>query len=61
MDEYAQHLSILFDRLEAHRLIVNLDKCIMGQTELEFLGHHISAADSIPLQEKGRLSPRSIR
>merc|ERR1712015_37960 len=50
--EHAQHLATLFDRLEAHGLIVNPDKCTLGQSELEFLGHHISAASSAPLLEK---------
>ena len=51
-DEHVQHLATLFDRLEAHGLIVNPDKCALGQSELEFLGHHISAAGSAPLPEK---------
>ena len=50
--EHKQHLAILFDRLEQHGLVVNPAKCLFGVRELEFLGHHISAAGSAPTQEK---------
>ena len=50
--EHKEHLATLFDRLEQYGLVVNPAKCLFGVSELEFLGHHISAAGSAPTQEK---------
>ena len=52
LDEHVKHVETLFDRLEQYGLVVNPDKCIFAVPELEFLGHHISAAGSAPLPEK---------
>ena len=51
-EEHMLHLTELFDRLESYGLVINPDKCVFGVTELEFLGHTISAAGSFPLSAK---------
>ena len=41
--EHGAHLTTLFTRLQDHGLVINIAKCLFGQPELRFLGHHISA------------------
>ena len=41
--EHREHLKTLFTRLQDHGLVINLAKCLFGQTELRFLGHLVSA------------------
>ena len=51
----AQHerdLRSLFDALKHFSLVLNVDKCVFGESELEFLGHHISARGIQPLPAK---------
>ena len=38
-EEHLRHLEMLFNRLEEHGLVVNVDKCVLGVPSLEFLGH----------------------
>ena len=52
MVEHKQHLTTLFDRLEKFGLVVNPAKCLFAVPQLEFLGHHITAAGSSPTHEK---------
>ena len=51
-NEHYAHLQKLFDRLEQHGLVINPEKCLFAVNQLEFLGHQISAAGSIPLRAK---------
>lgn len=51
-DEHKRHLQQLFDRLEQHDLIVNLDKCVFAVPTIDFLGHRLSAAGIAPLADK---------
>ena len=44
-----KHLTILFTRLAEYGIIIGPDKCQFGITELNFLGHHVSAAGISPL------------
>ena len=51
----AQHeldLRQLFDTLRCFGLVLNINKCIFGTCELEFLGHHVSPQGITPLPEK---------
>ena len=51
----AQHerdLRQLFDALRCFGLVLNINKCMFGARELEFLGHHVSAQGIRPLPEK---------
>ena len=50
-----QHLQVLrtvFDRLTMHGIVINPNKCLLGVTELSFLGHHIDRQGITPLPEK---------
>ena len=50
-----QHLSDLrtvFERLAAHGIIINPNKCVFGVSALDFLGHHIDKHGITPLPEK---------
>ena len=46
---HKKHLKILFARLAEYGIIIGPDKCQFGTTELNFLGHHVSAAGISPL------------
>lgn len=47
--DHERHLRELFERLQQFGLVVNAQKCVFGTSELEFLGHHISAQGIRPL------------
>lgn len=42
--EHLEHLRITLSLLQQHQLLAKWSKCVFGQTELEYLGHIISAA-----------------
>ena len=51
-EEHKQHLEVLFNRLEAHGLVVKLEKCQFGVSQIEFLGHIVDATGIKPLPKK---------
>lgn len=51
-DEHEQHLPALFDRLAEWNLHLNLDKCVLGQRCVNFLGHQIAAGAITPLPDR---------
>ena len=51
-EEHMQHLRILFARLSAYGLLLNLEKCIFGAPEVTFLGYAVSAAGIKPTAER---------
>ena len=51
-EEHLQHLRIVFERLQAHGIVVNPNKCLFGVPELDFLGHHIDCHGLTPLPDK---------
>ena len=51
-DEHVSHLRAVFERLKAHNLVLNRDKCVFAQQEITFLGHLISAAGIALLPSK---------
>ena len=51
-EEHLQHLRAVFERLAAHGIIINPNKCLFGVNELDFLGHHIDRHGISPLPEK---------
>ena len=61
MAAHLDHLQNLFTILCANGLLVNLTKCNFAQRELDFLGHHVTAAGITPLRSHvdapHRLSP----
>ena len=50
--EHKEHLKILFDRLQDHRLVVKAEKCVLGVSEINFLGHQVSCEGICPLPAK---------
>jgi hypothetical protein len=42
LDEHAEHLRKVFQRLKENKLYANLEKCKFGVTEVDFLGHRIT-------------------
>lgn len=51
-EQHYQHLRAVFERLGKYGVVLNVAKCIFGQPEVDFLGHRISSAGSLPLTEK---------
>ncbi|MBM6549262.1 reverse transcriptase domain-containing protein [Streptococcus dysgalactiae] len=51
-EEHMVHLRSLFDRLVKHGVTINPDKCQLGQSNIEFLGHNFSASGIQPRPEK---------
>jgi hypothetical protein len=48
-EQHWTHLRTLFAILAANGLALNLEKCVFAVSELDFLGHRISAAGVTPL------------
>jgi Reverse transcriptase (RNA-dependent DNA polymerase) len=44
VEDHRGHLREVLQRLQDSDMVVNREKCVLGQTSIEFLGHHISAA-----------------
>ncbi|XP_028796878.1 uncharacterized protein LOC114752313 [Neltuma alba] len=42
--EHLRHLRVALEVLQQHHLVINAEKCIFAQSELEYLGHIISPA-----------------
>lgn len=51
-DEHIQHLEKLFQRIQQHGLVINIEKCVFGQAQLNFLGHCLSASGYQPSPER---------
>ena len=49
--EHLAHLRALFDRLAQHGVTVNAAKCSFGQSQMDFLGHHITPTGIEPRAE----------
>jgi hypothetical protein len=50
--EHLWHLRALFQRLQTAGLVINQEKCVLGVTEVEFLGHHVTAASVSPIASR---------
>ena len=50
--EHHQHLQQLFTLLSSNGLVINKAKCVFGDDEIDFLGHHVSAAEITPLPDR---------
>ncbi|CAK1584942.1 unnamed protein product [Parnassius mnemosyne] len=50
--EHEHHLNILFGRMKQYGVLVNTSKCVFGSSQVQFLGYHISAAGTKPLESK---------
>jgi hypothetical protein len=42
LEEHAEHLRKVFQRLRENKLYAKLEKCEFGVTEVDFLGHRIT-------------------
>ena len=51
-EEHVEHLNKLFKRLSDYGLTINPSKCKFGQTQIEFLGHLVSADGIKPLPSR---------
>ncbi len=51
--EHFQHLRLIFTRLDDYGVILNLNKCIFGQQEIQFLGSHIIGNNIFPVRAAG--------
>ena len=40
-EEFLTNVELVFERLAKHRLTVNPEKCFLGMSEVEFVGHTI--------------------
>ena len=50
--EHREDLEALFERLDSYGLKINLNKCTFNVPSLTFLGHHISAKGTSPMNSK---------
>jgi cleavage and polyadenylation specificity factor subunit 1 len=51
-EQHMKHLEEVFRRLQTNSLIVRLEKCEFGSSEIDFLGHRISAEGCYPRPTK---------
>jgi RNase H-like domain found in reverse transcriptase/Reverse transcriptase (RNA-dependent DNA polymerase) len=52
VEDHRGHLRQVLQWLQNNGLVINREKCVLGQSKLEFLGHKISAASILPLAER---------
>ncbi|CAK1599393.1 unnamed protein product [Parnassius mnemosyne] len=50
--QHEQHLRAIFQKLKEYGMLINTSKCVFGAREVSFLGHHISASGTKPLDTK---------
>lgn len=50
--DHKRHLSQLFERLKQYGVLINTAKCVLGESEVNFLGYHVSAKGTRPLDVK---------
>ena len=51
-DSHAVHLNTVFSRLSDAGLALNADKCVLGASEVTFLGHKVSSSGLVPIPAK---------
>ena len=51
-DSHRQHLKTVFSRLQTAGLAINADKCVLGASEVTFLGHRVSRSGLVPIPAK---------
>jgi hypothetical protein len=47
-EEHLLHLAKVLERLETYQLVCNLEKCQLGKSQLEYLGHVVTAEGNQP-------------
>ena len=63
---HQQHLNTVLQRLQQHGLVLNAEKCQLGVSELDYLGHHVSATGIRPIVSRVEViekfpKPRTVR
>ena len=51
-ESHREHLHAVFTKLRDAGLVVNKEKCVLGQRQVDFLGHRITAEGISPLPER---------
>jgi len=51
-EEHVHHLAEVLGRLQASGLVLNGEKCLLGVSEVEYLGHVVSARGITPLPDR---------
>jgi cleavage and polyadenylation specificity factor subunit 1 len=46
---HKEHLCLILQRLREFSLVLNLEKCELGQASMKFMGHKISASGVQPI------------
>jgi hypothetical protein len=64
--EQEVHIRQVLERLRNHGIVINPNKCVLGVSELDFLGHRVSPRAIYPMEEKVRAvreftQPTSLR
>ena len=49
---HQQHLRAVLQQFSDHGLVVNAEKCSLGVSELDYLGHHVSASGITPMADR---------
>ena len=52
LEEHIEQLKSLLQRLKVNGIVVNKDKCLFGQSQIEFLGHLVTKDGIKPLQKR---------
>jgi len=50
--EHVAHLEVVFTRLQQHGLVLNGEKCVLGQSSVTYLGHQVTASGVLPLKKR---------
>ncbi|KAL4084490.1 hypothetical protein QTP88_028303 [Uroleucon formosanum] len=51
-EEHIKHLEIIFERLRKYSMVLNIKKCVFGQSEVMFLGYVISREGTCSLPDR---------
>ena len=51
-EQHMSDLKVVFETLQANGLVVNRAKCLLGKSELEFLGYHVDDKGISPLPDR---------
>ena len=52
VSQHAEHLREVFNVIRDHRLVLNPEKCVIGASEVQFLGHILSPSGIRPAPDK---------
>ena len=66
MEDHAEHLRKVFQRLREHKLYAKASKCQVATTTVDFLGQHVTPDRMLPMEQKLKAvreweTPRDIK